>query len=279
MTDISARIRLVADDQMQAHPAAEIFPMMSGADFDALVADIRDNGQREPIIIYDGQILDGRNRYRACEMLGIKLATEQWDRKGTPEAFVISMNLHRRHLNESQRAMIGGRLATLKKGDVATQNVDFVAKTRDQQIYRPPIIAAKAAQLLNVGIATVQHAKTVLNNGTSEEIASVDRGEASVSTIAKAIRRGQSPEKRKSKRAVPLGQRGNNPERIQRMQVNADIWQKLSDALMCLTSLPLPRDVAEIINANPTRRRIVDERLNRALQYLKGLEDVCQHSD
>jgi len=82
-------IRLVGNNLLQPHPAASIFPMMSDADIEALVADIRTNGQREPIITTEGMILDGRNRARACEMLGIAPITAELDGKVTPEAFVV----------------------------------------------------------------------------------------------------------------------------------------------------------------------------------------------
>lgn len=261
--------------EMQPHPAAEIFPMMTGADFDALVADIKANGQREPIVIHDGLILDGRNRYRACRQLGIETETLDWSQRGAPEAFVVSMNLHRRHLNESQRALIAARLSPLKKGDVRSQCLDSTSDSGGQQIYRPLLSADKSAALLNVSPKSVQYAKKVLHEATPEEIAAVERGETTVSTLARDINKGQSPEKRKSSRNAPLAQNGKNPERIQRMQMQADIWAKLSEALLGLTSLPLPTDVAEIVNANPNRRRIVDEKLARALQWLKDFDDAC----
>jgi hypothetical protein len=52
--------------EYESHPAADLFPMMTDAEPDALGEDMLQHGQREPIILYHGQILDGRNRYRAC---------------------------------------------------------------------------------------------------------------------------------------------------------------------------------------------------------------------
>lgn len=48
------------------HPAAEVFPLMNPHDLETLTADIADNGLREPIVLLDGKVLDGRNRLRAC---------------------------------------------------------------------------------------------------------------------------------------------------------------------------------------------------------------------
>ena len=79
------------------HPLCTLFPRLEGDAFDALVADIRANGLREPIILLDDMILDGGNRYRACLESGVKASFEQY-RGDNAAAFVISRNLHRRHL-------------------------------------------------------------------------------------------------------------------------------------------------------------------------------------
>jgi site-specific DNA-methyltransferase (adenine-specific) len=90
--------------ELKNHPAADAFPMMDAVRLDELKADIAANGQREPITLCDGMILDGRNRYRACLELGIELVTREYS--GDPWAFAWSLNGARRDLIEIQRALI-----------------------------------------------------------------------------------------------------------------------------------------------------------------------------
>jgi ParB-like chromosome segregation protein Spo0J len=90
------------------HAISNIFPMMEGDDFDDLVADIKANGLLEPIWLHpDGRIIDGRNRYRACQEAGIEPQFQEWEPDGRSLAtFVLSKNIHRRQLTSSQRAAI-----------------------------------------------------------------------------------------------------------------------------------------------------------------------------
>lgn len=89
----------------QLHPLCTLFPRMSGADFAALVADIRANGLRDPITIHDGMILDGGNRIRACHEAGIEPHFREFEGDSIV-AYVLSMNLHRRHMTPGQQAAI-----------------------------------------------------------------------------------------------------------------------------------------------------------------------------
>lgn len=91
---------------MKTHEAASLFPLMTDEEFAGLVADIREYGQREPILMYQGQILDGRNRWRACSDLGLTPKTQEWDGEGSPTSVVISLNLRRRHLSADQQKAI-----------------------------------------------------------------------------------------------------------------------------------------------------------------------------
>ncbi len=95
------------------HPVADIFPMMENPEFQNLVGDIREHGLIDPIMLHtDGSILDGRNRYRACIEAEVEPVFTTWNGTiGTETAFVISRNIHRRHLTrEQKREMIAALL-------------------------------------------------------------------------------------------------------------------------------------------------------------------------
>jgi ParB-like chromosome segregation protein Spo0J len=91
-------------DLLPFHPLANNFPLMNGAEFAEFVADIKTRGQIEPIITYDGMILDGRNRYRAClknKIEPVLKAGDDWI--DDPAAYVRSANIHRRHLKAKDK--------------------------------------------------------------------------------------------------------------------------------------------------------------------------------
>lgn len=92
---------------LEIHPLAEQFPEMLEQEFEALVASIETDGLKEPLLLFEGKVLDGRHRYRACLQLGIEPGTRPF--KGTQEeaeSLSIAQNLSRRHLTASQKAML-----------------------------------------------------------------------------------------------------------------------------------------------------------------------------
>jgi hypothetical protein len=156
------------------HPLAELFPLMAEPDFAALKADISTHGLREPIWLWQGKILDGRNRHRACLELGIACPTREY-RGQDPLGFILSMNLHRRHLNESQRAMVAAKMARLPQGVRA-----------DRAANLPVVITqADAAAQLHVSERSVRDAHKVRTEAQPEVIRAVEAGTMAVSAAAK----------------------------------------------------------------------------------------------
>jgi hypothetical protein len=88
------------------HPACLAFPLLPDAELRDLADDIKLRGLLHPIVVFRGQILDGRNRLAACEMAGVEPRFAEWASSGSPVEWVISTNLHRRHLSASQRAVV-----------------------------------------------------------------------------------------------------------------------------------------------------------------------------
>lgn len=155
-----------------AHELANIFPLIEGDDFEKLVVDIKINGLLNPIVLYEGKILDGRNRFNACLEAGIQPLFVEYD-GDSPLNHVVSLNLTRRHLSESQRMMIGAKLADLghgrpKKG----ANLPLKTSLKD------------ASALLNVSQRGIKNAKKVLRESPQEDIEAIEKGEM---TVNKAV--------------------------------------------------------------------------------------------
>lgn len=148
---------------MNAHPVANIFPGMSDTEYLALKADIAEHGQRESIWIWRGLVIDGRHRERACHELAIACKSREYDGdESSLVPFVVSLNLKRRHLDESQRAMVAAAIATLDRG--ANQHAQVCAPTQ-----------SAASELLNVSRRSVQAAKQVRDGHASEAIGEIER--------------------------------------------------------------------------------------------------------
>jgi len=115
---------------MEFHPFAEIFPLMDDDDLQALADDIRQHGQRETVVVFEGQVLDGRNRATACVMAGKELKTREFQGSRQEAVdFVWSVNEKRRHLKPAQRES-----AALKREDWCNDlaNEAKEAKRKDQ---------------------------------------------------------------------------------------------------------------------------------------------------
>lgn len=168
------------------HAYADIFPWMEGADRAALVEDVSRNGIIEPIVFLDGAVLDGRNRYTVARELGIEYP--RCDYLGDdPLGFVISRNLARRHLSESQRAMVAGTLAKMTRADagrIGGKNDEAKPNLALLPDDPKPISTDQAAEMLNVSRASVTAAKKVIRDGVPKLAEAVKAGRVSVSAAA-----------------------------------------------------------------------------------------------
>jgi len=98
------------------HSHADLFPLLDGHEFDALVNDVKTNGLQIPIVLHDGKILDGRNRHRACLQAGVEPRFEEFDGDDDDAlALVVSLNLTRRHLTTPQRAALALTLLPMER--------------------------------------------------------------------------------------------------------------------------------------------------------------------
>ena len=158
--------------KLEVHPVAELFPLIEGAEFQELVEDIGANGLRTPILLDgDGRVLDGRNRLRACRAAGVEPRFETWDGRGSPLEVVVSLNLRRRHLNESQRAMLAAQIK---------ERLEEEARKRSAN-WRTVETTEKAARLLNISPRSIDRAAQILRSGDQRIILLVQKGEMAVS--------------------------------------------------------------------------------------------------
>lgn len=132
------------------HPAADLFPLMEGDEFEALVDSIKTQGLREPIwLTKDGELLDGRNRVRACQGAGVKPEFRQYD-GDDPVGFVWAINVTRRHLTETQ---IG--VAAIKRGELerASRQVAPVGRPKKTILHGGQLPAPSASGKRAVEVA------------------------------------------------------------------------------------------------------------------------------
>ena len=212
------------------HPVASLFPMIDDDALNALAEDIKKNGQREPIIVAyldeamidEPVVIDGRNRHAACKLAGVepefKFVMSLNDRELSPQViadWIISHNLHRRHLTTSQKAMVGqGYLAYLKeeakkrqieavkRGNVSRHSDSPVSPKSDElgsvQGSRSDVQAAK---LVGVGKNSIRDADFVAQNDP-ELAQQVRDSKVTVSAAAKRIREAINPKPKQTPEQV-----------------------------------------------------------------------------
>ena len=152
-----------------AHPLADMFPMIPEAERKLLADDIVTFGQRDPIILLDGMVLDGRNRQWACGFAEIEPIYEQYA-GDDPLNYVLSKNLHRRHLTESQRALIAAAIVDWERG--VNQKTAGPANLQTR----------RAAEKLSISERAVYSAKRIHEKGAPELLDAIRAGKVTIHT-------------------------------------------------------------------------------------------------
>lgn len=207
--------------KLEQHPLSAAFPRMPAEDFDALKSDIAANGQIEPGILFEGMVLDGWNRYQACEANGLPFETVEFS-GGDPVAYVISRNAHRRHLNASQRAAAIVACSKWRESGIT-----------DDQAGRNPVptlTEAEMAQAAGVSDRTIRQAKEAERAGLGE---AVRDGKVSAKRAAEAAK---LPEQ---ERAAAIEEPPPKPAKLKPVAPDeaAQLRQRVADLEAQLTEL------------------------------------------
>jgi N6-adenosine-specific RNA methylase IME4 len=168
VTDPASKYQLPAyPERIPHHALAGLFPMFSDGELDELAEDIKTRGQEQPVWVLDGKIIDGRNRDEACHRIGIDVWTKDYV-GDDPLGFVLSLNLRRRHLTESQRAMVAAKLIDWERG--MNQNTSGPANLQTRE----------AARRLSISERAAAAAKRVRDQGAPALIEAIETGRISV---------------------------------------------------------------------------------------------------
>lgn len=184
---------------IQFHEVANIFPMMSAEEYEALKVDISANGLIEPIWLYEGMVIDGRNRYAACIDTGVTPKFREYTGQGGAAlvAFVVSLNLKRRHLDAGQKAFVALEIEPMlaafakerqgERNDLVSLGTNIVEKIQQSS---PGRAAAQAAAIVGTNAHYVADAKR-LTADAPELAAKVKAGEMKMPAAIQEMKRAQ----------------------------------------------------------------------------------------
>jgi ParB-like chromosome segregation protein Spo0J len=174
---------------LKFHELANIFPLLTGEPLQELASDIKANGLREPITLLWDQILDGRNRYNAAKLAGLNLASESFQHFNgdDPVAFVISKNIHRRHLTNDQRAQIAAELYEKLPKKKEGGDRKSLSQICDGDIPSADSQKQKVAKQMRVSVRGMERAAAIQNKDP-EKAAEVKAGTKTIKEVEKELK-------------------------------------------------------------------------------------------
>jgi ParB-like chromosome segregation protein Spo0J len=154
--------------EYEPHKLASYYPKLNKEEYKALCKSIKTHGLLNDITLFEGAILDGTNRYRACIDEGVTPRFKQLPEGIDPIDFVIASNETRRHLTREQLVLIAARLAKVKRGG-------------DRKSGEPlENTVAKVAEKLKVSKSSIKRAQNVLKKGAPEVVEALEKSELTV---------------------------------------------------------------------------------------------------
>lgn len=205
--------------QPKFHPFSEIFPLLPEAELAELAEDIKSFGLREKIWLYEGKILDGRNRFIACQRAKKKPGYRTF--KGTAAgalALVISNNVKRRHLTDVERAFVAAEVAKLGDGQRKSASPAGEAGLTQEE----------AAKAFKVSKRSVERARKVKEKGSKALQKATQKGEIRLSRAAEMADLPKSEQLAAAKAKPPADDEGPDENEETRL---AELQRKRTESL------------------------------------------------
>lgn len=251
------------------HPAANLFAVLPDNQLDKLADDIAANGLLTPIQLCEGKIIDGRNRYKACLLRNPKAIRTIEVNPADPVAYVLSLNMHRRHLTETQKSLVAAKAEEVYKakakqrqrggqgGVLLKENLpEATGQARDQ-----------AGAAVGVSGKSVDYASAVLKNGSPKLVEACEKGQVAISSAAKLA---ELP-KKKQDAIIEAGKKSGNVKKFVASAVNKTSTQpasKMPRPSSIESRIPVEVKDADIIEV--WRRR--DNRIGIVIKLLQEMK-------
>lgn len=234
----------MADAEYKQHQLSAAFPVMGEEGFQALKDSVEDIGVQNPVVLFEGKVIDGWHRYCAARELGASCPTVELPADVDPRAFVLAQNRARRHLTASQVAFVVAAVhewapAHRPQADKSVPGADF------------PKTAPELAEIAGVGVRTIERAKAVVRDGAPEVQAAVQSGEVSVKRAAQIVKRPK-PEQAAALKATAA-------PKAKAAALGDELQQKPTiDAEDVPQAADLARELAEAVADNESMSRVFE---------------------
>ncbi len=177
----------------EVHEACSLLPSLPDEELAGMVEDIRRHGQQQPIVLFEGKVLDGRHRLRACLAAGVPPKVVEWQGPD-PVRWVLSLNFHRRQLTEGQKAIVAARAEAMLEAQAQARMLAEAAAAAAASGVEAPLEVSGAdetpplpraerrkvrqdtAALVRVSTRAVARGRALMDTAVPELVTAVERG-------------------------------------------------------------------------------------------------------